>query len=125
MVDPGPATLDDYRTGFEDPSSLAKTLIVELDGEVVGDLMLAVEDAWAQTEVAPQAQGVQADLGLRRVPANCFADNIPSWRLMERVGMRRELYAVRESLHRFGEWLDTLGCALLAEEWAASTSTRD
>ena len=36
-----PATLVEYRTIFEDPASLAKTLIVELDGEVIGDLMLA------------------------------------------------------------------------------------
>ena len=57
------------------------------------------------------------DLGLRRVFAQCFADNVPSWRLMERVGMRREEHAVRESLHRSGEWLDGLRYALLAEEW--------
>ncbi len=123
--------------------------MVELDGVVVGDLMLAIEDAWSQTEVAEQARGVQAelgwcigtryqgngyareaieellricfeDLGLRRVVANCFADNVASWRLMERLGMRRELYTVRESLHRSGEWLDGMGYALLAEEWRAS-----
>ena len=86
--------------------------------------MLQIEDAWAQAEVADQAHGVHADLGwvlhpdhaghgyateavrellrlcfeelgLRRVTANCFADNTASWRLMERVGMRRETYAVR------------------------------
>lgn len=57
------------------------------------------------------------DLGLRRVTANCFADNEASWRLMERVGMRREQYAVAESLHRSGAWLDGLGYALLADEW--------
>jgi RimJ/RimL family protein N-acetyltransferase len=141
-----PQTLEEYRSQFEDPTSLAKTILIELDGEVVGDLMLAVEDAWAQLEVAEQARGVQAeigwslhpdvggqglateavrellrlcfdDLGLRRVSANCFADNEASWRLMERVGMRREVYAVRESLHRSGEWLDGMGYALLAEEW--------
>jgi RimJ/RimL family protein N-acetyltransferase len=31
--------------------------------------------------------------------------------------MRRELHAVRESLHRSGEWLDVFGYALLSEEW--------
>lgn len=131
---------------FSTPDRLAKTLLVELDGEVIGDLMLAVEDAWSQAEVRERAQGVQAeigwcldpgyggqgyateaveelvrlafeDLGLRRVVANCFADNRQSWRLMERIGMRREVYAVKESLHRSGEWLDALGYALLAEEW--------
>jgi RimJ/RimL family protein N-acetyltransferase len=36
---------------------------------------------------------------------------------MERLGMRRELHAVADALHRSGEWLDTYGYALLAEEW--------
>jgi len=134
-------------------ASLAKTLVVELDGRVIGDLMLQVEDGWAQAEVADQARGVHAELGwvlhpghaghgyateavrelvricfedlrLRRVTANCFADNVASWRLMERIGMRREVHTVRESLHRSGEWLDGMGYALLAEEWAAPASTR-
>jgi RimJ/RimL family protein N-acetyltransferase len=123
--------------------------VVELDGTVVGDLMLAIDDAWAQAEVADRAEGVQAelgwviapsyagrglateavaellricfeDLGLRRVTALCFADNVPSWRLMERVGMRREEHNVRDSLHRSGVWLDGLGYALLADEWRAA-----
>jgi RimJ/RimL family protein N-acetyltransferase len=145
-----PQTLEDYRVPFETPESLAKTLVIEVDGEVVGDLMLTVEDGWAQAEVAEQARGVQAELGwvlhpdhagrgyaseavrelirlcfeelgLRRVTANCFADNDASWRLMERVGMRREIYTVRESLHRSGQWLDGMGYALLAEEWHKET----
>jgi len=141
-----PATRQDYRTRFADPGRLARTLVVELRGEVIGDLMLQVEDGWAQAEVADRARGVQAelgwvfhpdhagrgyateavralirvcfaDLGLRRVTAGCFAANEASWRLMERVGMRREAYTVRESLHRSGEWLDGMGYALLADEW--------
>jgi RimJ/RimL family protein N-acetyltransferase len=145
-----PTSLDEYAERFLDPERLAKTIVVELDGVVIGDLMLAVEDAWSQSEVAAQAQGVQAELGwsfdpayggrgyateavealirlcfealgLRRVTAQCFAGNESSWRLMERVGMRREVHAVRESLHRSGEWMDGLGCALLAEEWRHRT----
>lgn len=148
-----PATIEEYRELFDEPERLAKSLVVELDGEVIGDLMLAVEDAWSQSEVAEQAKGVQAELGwcldparqghgyateavqaliricfddlsLRRVTANCFADNEASWRLMERVGMRRELHTVRESLHRSGEWLDGLGYALLADEWRAGADAR-
>ena len=57
------------------------------------------------------------DLGLRRVTAECFADNVASRRLMERVGMRQELHAVRDSLRRSGEWVDGMGYALLADEW--------
>ncbi|HET9859645.1 MAG TPA: GNAT family protein [Nocardioidaceae bacterium] len=141
-----PATLEEYCTQFEAPDSLARTIVVQLDGKVIGDLMLKLDDAWAQAEVVKEARGVQAELGwvlhpdhaghgyateavrelirlcfedlrLRRVTANCFAGNDASWRLMERVGMRRELYTVRESLHRSGEWLDGVGYALLADEW--------
>jgi len=135
-----------YARNFADPERLAKTLVVERDGVVVGDLMLTVEDGWAQAEVADRARGVQAelgwvidpahagqgfateaarallricfeDLGLRRVIAQCFADNVASWRLMEKLGMRRESHSVRESLHRRGEWLDGFAYAILAEEW--------
>jgi hypothetical protein len=38
--------------------------------------------------------------------------------LMERVGMRWELHAVRESLHRSGRWLHTVGYAILEQEWS-------
>jgi len=143
-----PATPEDHRKQFEDADSLAATLVLELQGtgEVIGDLMLRVEDGWAQAEVTEQARRVQAelgwvihpdhagrgyateavrelirlcfeDLGLRRVTANCFAANEASWRIMERLGMRREMHTVRESLHRSGEWLDGFGYALLADEW--------
>ena len=140
-----PATPAEYGEHFLDPDRLARTVVVELEGEVIGDLMLKVEDAWAQAEVADRARGTQAelgwvlhpehaghgyateavralidlafdDMGLRRVTAGCFAANEASWRLMERVGMRRETVTVRESLHRSGEWLDGMGYALLADE---------
>jgi RimJ/RimL family protein N-acetyltransferase len=65
------------------------------------------------------------DLRLRRVTANCFAENVSSWRLMMRVGMRRELHAVAESLHRSGVWLDTVGYALLAEDCTPTPPTRN
>ena len=144
-----PQTIDEFRPQFEDPESLAKTLVIELDGVVIGDLMLRVEDAWAQAEVVDEAKQVQADLGwclhpdhtgngyateavaemlricfedlgLRRITANCFADNTASWRLMERLGLRREGHAVRESLHRSGQWLDAYVYALLADEYIES-----
>ena len=141
-----PADLESYRASFTEPARLSSTVVVELDGVIIGDFMLRIEDAWAQAEVADQARNVQAELGwvlvpactgrgyateavrglldvcfeelgLRRVVANCFADNESSARLMERVGMRCETHALRESLHRSGKWLDTLTYAILAEEW--------
>ncbi|GIG22003.1 N-acetyltransferase [Cellulomonas chitinilytica] len=131
-----------------DPDRLATTLVIELDGRVVGDLMLLVEDGWAQSDVADRAHLVQAtlgwvldpdhggqgyateavaevvricfeDLGLRRVRAVCFADNVPSWRLMERLGMRREEHSRRDSFHRTKGWVDGMTYALLADEWRA------
>lgn len=63
-------------------------------------------------------------LALRRVTAGCFADNTASWRLMERVGLRREQHAVGDSLHRDLGWVDGYYYALLAEEWSAM-SERD
>ncbi len=146
-----PADEDAFRTRFEEPGRLATSLVVELDGQVIGDLMVKTEDGWAQAEVADTARNVHAELGwvfhpaqhghgyateavrallricftglrLRRVTALCFADNEPSWRLMERLGMRREAHNVRDTLHRSGEWLDGYGYALLAEEWNASPS---
>ena len=142
-----PTDLRAHRATFADPDRLAATVVVERDGEVIGDFMLRVEDAWAQTEVADRARGVQAELGwvldpahtghgyateavrgllahcfetlgVRRVVANCFLANNTSSRLMERVGMRREGHAVAESLHRSGRWLDTVTYAVLAAEWA-------
>ena len=34
--------------------------------------------------------------------------------------MRREGHAVAESLHRSGQWLDTVTYAVLADEWRTS-----
>jgi RimJ/RimL family protein N-acetyltransferase len=137
-----------YAEKFLAADRLATTLVVELDGRVIGDLMLFVEDPWSQSDVADRAKDTQAmlgwvldpayggrgyateavaevlrvcfeDLGLRRVRALCFADNTPSWKLMERLGMRREEYAVQDSLHRTRGWLDGMSYALLADEWRA------
>jgi RimJ/RimL family protein N-acetyltransferase len=130
---------------FRDEEFRRRTLLLEHDGRVVGDLYLAISDSWSQAEVrgpAPQQaeigwaldsayQGrglaVEAvrrlvdacfgELRLHRVYATCFADNVASWRLMEKLGMRREAHNVKESLHREHGWLDGFTYALLADEW--------
>jgi RimJ/RimL family protein N-acetyltransferase len=119
------------------------------EGGVIGDLKFDIVDGWAQDEIAAAAKGVHAEigwvfdpqfqgrgyateavrallrlafdaLGLRRVEAYCFAENEPSWRLMERVGMRREAHTIADGLHRDGTWRDGLSYALLAGEWRAA-----
>lgn len=140
------ADLEAYRKVFEDPDVIGPGLVIERDGVIVGDLMLRITDPWSQTEVREQGNGTQAELGwtidpahqgkgyateavravldvcfgplgLRRVVAECFADNEASWRLMERLGMRRESHTIKDSLHRTRGWLDGLSYAILAEEW--------
>jgi RimJ/RimL family protein N-acetyltransferase len=139
-----PTDVDAWRDDFDNRCPYA--LMIGIGDQLIGDLFLKTEDAWSQTEVRDRASGVQAEigwclapghgghgyateavrellaiafdgLGLRRVVANCFADNEPSWRLMERIGLRREAHNVRDSLHRDGEWYDGLTYALLADEW--------
>ncbi|WP_341953571.1 GNAT family protein [Salinibacterium sp. TMP30] len=145
-----PDTAEGYHELFRDPIRLSTTVIVELNsdhgGKVIGDFMFRIEDAWAQLDVAEQAQGRQVELGwvldphftghgyateavrelirygfenlgVHRIVADCFLDNEASWRLMERVGMRREKHAVRDSFHRSGGWMDTVAYAILDDEY--------
>jgi RimJ/RimL family protein N-acetyltransferase len=140
--------LDAFVAQAIEDQRLRDTLVVEVDGKLVGDLMVRVESPWSQGEVKEQAANTQAELGwcfhpavqgqgygreaaaelirigfdelgLRRLTAQCFADNEPSWRIMERLGMRREAYYVKDSLHRSGAWMDGMLYALLADEWRA------
>ncbi len=142
------SSADEHRVRFTDPLRLGRTLVIEHGGTVIGDGKIDIEDPWAQNEVVEQARRTQAELGwcldpgytgrgyateavaemiricfeelgLRRVTALCFADNEPSWRLMERVGMRREAHYVADSLHRSKGWVDGFEYALLAGEWRA------
>jgi RimJ/RimL family protein N-acetyltransferase len=138
----------DFHERFVAPERLDLLLVIERDSVVIGDLMVKITDAWAPPQLAEQAKGIQAELGwalrpeetgkgyateaveavlrlcfedlcLHRVTADCFVGNVPSYRLMERVGMRREQHAVKDALHPSGEWMSGYGYALLAEEWRA------
>ena len=143
-----PADLEAHRARFLDPTPVPPTLIVELDGEVVGEAMLRVEDSWAQAEVAADARATHAEigwvlaaevhgrglgtevaslllriafdaLGMHRVSAVCFAGNTASWRLMEKLAMRREAHAQDDALHRTLGWCDSFTYALTRSEWRA------
>lgn len=142
---------EDFHERFAAPERLDLLLVIELRGAIIGDLMIKIGDVWAPPQLQSRAKGVQAelgwalrpeetgkgyateaveaalricfeDLGLHRVTADCFVGNTPSYRLMERVGMRREQHAVKDALHPSGEWMDGYLYALLADEWRARQS---
>ncbi len=131
------------------PEVQARALTLEHDGQVAGELMVAVRDGPAQHEVAAAAHRSEAEvgwlvdpalrgrglateagralldlcfgpLGVRRVVASTFEVNTASWRVMEKLGMRLEARTVRDALHRDHGWLDSRVHALLAEEWPRS-----
>ena len=55
-------------------------------------------------------------LGLHRIRARCDTRNLPSYRVMERLGMRREGEFLNARCTR-GEWSDGYEYAILREEW--------
>ena len=144
-----PTSYDAWVLAQGQRDAIGRMLVVLLDEVVIGHLYLHVEDAWSQVEVKDEATRTQAevgwafdpvhqgqgyateavrealricfeDLGVRRVVALAFADNAPSLRVMEKIGMRREALMVKESLHRELGWLDGVSYGLLAEEWLSA-----
>jgi RimJ/RimL family protein N-acetyltransferase len=141
-----PASYDEWVLRLGGTETMDRTLVLELDGTVIGDLYLRVEDGWAQREVSEGGTNTQAeigwclspdhqgrgyvteavtelvricfeDLGIRRLAAVAFLDNAASIRVMEKLGMQREALFRRESLHRDLGWVDSVTYALLADEW--------
>lgn len=60
--------------------------------------------------------------GAHRVFAECDMRNTPSWRLLERVGLRREAHFKQNIFFQIDEsgtpvWKDTFVYAIIAEDW--------
>ncbi len=56
------------------------------------------------------------EMKLHRIVATCQPENIPSWKVMEKAGMRREgLY--KKCIPRGELWWDEYSYGILAEEW--------
>jgi RimJ/RimL family protein N-acetyltransferase len=127
-----------------DEPLLALAVEEQRTGRVVGDVMLRLEPChsvvstpareWEGTigyALHPDVQGrglaAEAaaellaigfrDLGLRRITADAYADNIASNRVLRRIGMRHEATIRAKSLGKDGAWLDDNMWALLREEW--------
>jgi RimJ/RimL family protein N-acetyltransferase len=112
-------------------------------GRLLGDVMLRVKpartiagpvDAWEamvgyglHPDVHGQGYAAEAvtallsigfrDLGLRRIRADAMAENVPSNRVLEKVGMRLEATEREASLGKDGRWLDVNWWAILRAEW--------
>ena len=116
-------------------------LAVELiaSQQVVGEVSLVLRDAPSrQAEIgyifhpefhgrgyATEAAGVLLQMGyegagVHRIYARCATANTASWRVMERLGMRREAH-FREHAFVKGAWDEEFVYALLEDEWRAGT----
>ena len=63
------------------------------------------------------------EFGFQRIYARCDARNTASYKVMERLGMRREAHFIHNEFIK-GEWSDELQYAILQTEWAALGVTR-
>lgn len=62
------------------------------------------------------------EMNLHRIIATCQPENIPSWRVMEKIGMRREGY-FQKCIPHGNEWWDEYYYAILREEWDQQSGT--
>ena len=71
------------------------------------------------TEAAKEALRLGFETAkLHRIYGRCDPRNDGSWKLMERLGMRREAHFVHNEIFK-GEWGDELHYAILESEWRA------
>lgn len=113
-------------------------VVIELDGEVVGDVVLMLEapsfdsaelgwvvhPAHAGRGIATEAASALIDVafehyGVHRVRAELDARNDRSAALAERLGMTKEAH-LRQNYWSKGAWTDTPHYSLLADEWRAA-----
>jgi RimJ/RimL family protein N-acetyltransferase len=133
-----------WRRAADDPDD--HSVAVVLGDVVIGTVSLEVVDGMGQPGMAPRTEaglgyifdpayaghGYATEavtailahafdrLGVRRITAGCFADNLASARILEKVGMRREQHGVGDSWHAELGWVDGYMYAVLAEEWRRS-----
>ena len=112
-------------------------LAIELPAEhrVIGSIALRIKDErnatadigyvlhrayWGQGYMVEAARAVLdaafLELGLHRVWATCDPRNRASYRVMEKLGMRREAHFRKDVMEK-GEWRDSYLYAILREEW--------
>ena len=115
--------------------SFVLAVLLEAESRVIGDCSLTItspEDRQADVGFAfnPRYHGngyatkaVNAtlgfgfrELGMHRISAATDVRNERSWKLMDRIGMRREAHFVHDC-HVKGKWVDDYLYAMLEDEW--------
>jgi RimJ/RimL family protein N-acetyltransferase len=75
---------------------------------------------WGQGYATEAAAATLANgfgqLDLHRIYATCDVLNVRSWRVMEKIGMRREAH-LREHLWQKDRWRDSFVYGILSSEW--------
>ena len=126
--------------GPDDPQSLAPRFVVERkdNGQVIGFVghyrahpVLELTDVWyvlgergeRGKGYGREAVGLLVDYlfhasELARVGATCDVENAPSYRLLERLGFRRE-GTLHAALFHHGTWHDVAIYGITRSEWAA------
>jgi ribosomal-protein-alanine N-acetyltransferase len=130
----------DLAAAPEDPASTAPRFVIEriLDRQLLGLLghyrahpVLTLTDVWyVLGDRAERGKGYGAESvrllvshlfrtePLPRVGATCDVENVPSRRLLERLGFRHEGTLTRALFHH-GGWHDVRVYGVTREEWAA------
>ena len=139
---------EEFVSMYRSPERMPWFLVIEHEGALVGELLLRVDDSYAQVEVRDQARATMAEIGwvihpdhqrqgfateaverllehcftdrrLHRVVAEAFAGNRATAALAPRLGFRLEATHRQAAMHRTEGWSDTVTYAILADEWAA------
>ena len=115
--------------------SISYAVILKQTGALIGDVTIMHRDKEArQGEIgysfnpgfgghgyATEAAAALLELGFRqlklhRIFGRCDARNTPSWRVMERIGMRREAHFREHAVFK-GDWDEEFYYAILSDEW--------
>ena len=96
-----------------------------LRGAEEGEIWYLVEpESWGKglaTEAVKRLLDVGfGELGLHRIWATCLPENPASARVLEKAGMRKEGFLVK-NLKIHGEWKSSFLYAILAEEWSRAS----
>lgn len=119
----------------EKGSGLVLGVVLKTEDRLIGDIVLFNKDEEARqseigfsfnpeyhgkgyaTEAAQKIIEIGFEtFGQHRIFGRCDARNAPSWKLMERLGMRREAHFREHALFK-GGWDEEFYYAILEEEW--------